>query len=379
MMCTETTIYKNIESIEEIRDVWQQLQWNPYSDYDAVIHRFTVPEPHLNPHIICIRENRKVRAIIVGHIEDQRIPFQVGYKTWVGPTLRTCFFNRYGFLGRMSTSVCAALSDHIGKLLKSKEVDWARLTRFPLDSPIHRMQVAGIPWTCRDPLKLIQESWQLTCPSRFEHFLDAHRGLRANLKTARRRLHKTSHGDLRIECYRHPHEIETALDHSQQVAEKSWQHKLGGIDFFDRSFRARFRFNMEQDWGRAYLLYVQGRPVSYNHGLHYARSYIFESVGYDRAFRREGAGKLLWMNIIERYTASGEVDFFDFGEGNSEHKSWFCDQSFKSSDRNLFAPHIRPKLLNLTRLAALGFHLLGKKLLKAGRHHALVRSRWRHL
>jgi hypothetical protein len=377
LMNYQVNVYKNFDQVAPVSPFWRSWQWNPYSDLDYVQFKFQNITNAGKPFILALSLEGSLVTILTASIEMRPLHFQFGYKYWTGPTLKTLTVDRYDVLGWQDAEVWMALLECFKGLLDSKVVELIRLKGFPLDSPPHKIPLPGLPWLCGDPLKHVQESWVLTCPNGFGDFLKKHRGLKDSLRRGLRRMKKLAGEDIVIRCYKNIDDLDTILNHTEQIAQHTWQRGLGGGSFADEEARQRFRFLLQKGWLRSYILYLAGRPVSFNHGLLYQRQYFFETVGYDQAYRREGVGKYLWMKVIEDFSGSGLIDDFVFGEGNSEDKGRSCDRSFQIADRHLFAPTFHIKAFNIFRIAMLASHLLGKKTLKKIGHFESFRRKKR--
>jgi len=92
-------VIREPEELERVRPLWERLQWNPYYDIDWLRFKYEQPWCKETPHVFVMKRNGRPETIVAGEIKPLPIQFQIGYKRWQGPSLRTLFIHRYGIMG----------------------------------------------------------------------------------------------------------------------------------------------------------------------------------------------------------------------------------------------------------------------------------------
>lgn len=133
-------------------------------------------------------------------------------------------------------------------------------------------------------------------------------------------------GELRWACYRTPDELRTFMPLARAVSRLSYQERLldAGLpdseEFLGTALRAA-----AEDRLRAYLLFHGERPVSYLYcPIEKDQIVIYAYLGYDPAYQRHSVGTVLQWLALEQLFGERRYRFFDFTEGESDHKQLFA-------------------------------------------------------
>lgn len=160
----------------------------------------------------------------------------------------------------------------------------------------------------------------------FEAYLQGFSGkTRSTLKRKLRRLAERSGGRLDVRCYRT--EAEMALFHeaARRVSARTYQERLLGAGLPDGTealveMKALARRNAVRGW----LLFIEGQPVSYLYAPAEGRSLLYAYLGYDPDFADHSPGTVLQLEAMRQLMGEGDFAYFDFTEGDGQHKRLFA-------------------------------------------------------
>ncbi len=83
---------------------------------------------------------------------------------------------------------------------------------------------------------------------------------------------------------------------------------------------------------RAYLLFHAGRPVAYLYCPVEQGVLLYEYLGYDPEYREWSVGTILQWLALEDLFREGVFSYFDFTEGESEHKRLFSTNKIRCAN-----------------------------------------------
>lgn len=147
---------------------------------------------------------------------------------------------------------------------------------------------------------------------------------RSTLNRKRRKLMERSGGTLDIRAYRSPTEVAEFLDRAIPLSRRTYQARLldAGLPETPEA-QADILALASSDSVRAYLLYVDGRPVSYLY-LPVENAVIkYAFLGYDPEIADFSPGTVLQLEALERLFVERRYRYFDFTEGEGAHKQLF--------------------------------------------------------
>jgi len=362
---------------DSLVDFWRRNQWHPRGDLEYVRYEFEKGTGKQHLDLTVIRNRSEILACAMGRIEKLPLSLQFGYRFFHGPTFNSLVVHKSGLIGNWSQPLCELLADRWQELFSSGSIDVLWLRGIPLDSPLHGITSSKVPLHRRDHFPTVQEYWLLTQLDSFESFLSNHRNLKKTYRKHGNRLDRLFAGKMEMRCYRHPDELALMLRDSEEVGIITWQRKHGAPSFLDDEERGKFEFYFSRGWCRSYILYLEGNPVAFQHGIVYQGVFYALTTGYDPAYRRLGIGGYLLMNVIRDLCRDVNIHSMDFNVGNDEDKKQYCDSSFKVADIHLFGPGMRLWAVILLRLAAQGGHHLAKRLAQRFGAYGSLRTRLR--
>jgi hypothetical protein len=198
---------------------------------------------------------------------------------------------------------------------------------------------------------------------------------RSTLKRKVRKLAERSGGRLDIRSYSRPEEVGDFYRHARAVSATSYQERLlkAGLPEGEGALHW-MRGLAERDEMRGWLLFLDGKPISYLFAPAEEDRLIYAYLGYDPDFAELSPGTVLQLEALRELMSERRFRLFDFTEGDGQHKRQFATGSVDCVDLLL----LRPTLANLAVGAGLaGFDRavsLGKKALAAAGLGKLARA-----
>lgn len=190
----------------------------------------------------------------------------------------------------------------------------------------------------------------------FESYLEQFSGkTRATLKRKLRKFAELSHGRIDWRQYRTPSELMAFHRDARAISQLSYQEKLfdAGLPA-DEAFLAGMRAQAQRGQVRAYLLFLDGRPISYLYCWSVGRRLQYGYLGFDPQFAAHSPGTVLQLLALEALFAEQSFPLFDFTEGDGDHKRLFATHSVPCAT----VLYLRPWPSNL--LILLGHRLVSR-------------------
>lgn len=156
---------------------------------------------------------------------------------------------------------------------------------------------------------------------------------RSTLKRKLRKFQELSGGTLHWEQFRTKDEVATFLPRARELSAKTYQERLldAGLPQ-DASFTAQACDLAARGAVYAYLLFLNGRPVSYLYLPVERGRVIYAYLGYDPAVAEHSPGTVLQLLAMERLFAEPGLTVFDFTEGAGQHKQLFATHAIDCAD-----------------------------------------------
>lgn len=170
--------------------------------------------------------------------------------------------------------------------------------------------------------------------------------------TINRKLRKYAEhcgGSIVWKTYRSPKEISEFFDLARDLSKTTYQQRLlaSGLPDTEQYLESSLRL-AASDQVRAFILFDAGRPVSYLFCPVETGVMSYSYVGYDPQYMHMSVGTVLQWLATEQLFAENRFRYFDFTEGQSDHKRLFAtDQRLcgnlimvKRSFRNVAVVHV---------------------------------------
>lgn len=332
----------------------------------------------VRPHVVLLERGGEPVALALGRIEDIRLPARIGYREVVSPRLRALTVVYGGFLGDPEGANADALLAELRSALLCREADLLRLRMLEPGSPLHSSATALGSVLTRGRLAEPSVHMQADIPGSMDEFLAARSAkTRQNIRYYAKRL-LAKYGDgLRLETFHDGADLDRLYEDTGRVAATTYQRALEA-SFVDTPLRrALTDLAVREGWFRAYLLYLDDRPVAYWHGSTYRGVHGPGVTGYDPAFRDLRVGTYVLAKRIEEACADPHVSLADYGFGDAEYKRHVADRSWLEEDVLVYATSVKGVRTNLTRTAVLGVAGVARRTLKDRDAIARVKRWWR--
>lgn len=170
---------------------------------------------------------------------------------------------------------------------------------------------------------------------------------RSSLKRKARKLAEHSGGALDLRAYRSPDEIADFYREARAVSALTYQERL--LDAGLPDALGEMQTLAACDQVRAFLLFVDGCAIAYLYAPAAGTTLRYEHLGYDPAFADWSPGSVLQLEAMRLLMDEGRFRWFDFTEGDGQHKRTFATGAVPSVDLLL----LRPTVANLAAGSAL--------------------------
>ncbi|WP_284734562.1 GNAT family N-acetyltransferase [Sphingosinicella terrae] len=156
---------------------------------------------------------------------------------------------------------------------------------------------------------------------------------RSTLKRKLRKLAEQSGGSLDLRVYRRPDELEEFHRQARALSALTYQERRLGAGLPDgEAAVAEMQSLARRDQVRAWLLFVDRRPVSYLYAPAEGETLIYAHLGYDPGFAAFSPGTVLQLEAMRLLMDEHRFRLFDFTEGDGQHKRQFATDSLDCVD-----------------------------------------------
>jgi hypothetical protein len=202
------------------------------------------------------------------------------------------------------------------------------LGRFP------RYMIGGIQAYQRYYIEMEGRSYQ-------DYLLGFSARTRSTLNRKRRKLIDLSGGALDLRDFHREDQVEAFMADAVPLSHRTYQTRLldAGLPE-DQEAIARMKALARADELRAYVLYLNRRPISYLYLPTSGRVVTYAYLGYDPDCAHLSAGTVLQMEVLERLFGEARYRYFDFTEGEGAHKQMFGTASTEACSFFLLRPSI---------------------------------------
>lgn len=132
-------------------------------------------------------------------------------------------------------------------------------------------------------------------------------------------------GELDVRQYSNPAEIRDFLSIARPLSARTFQERLLNAGLPNSEAEVEVALQLAGAGAlRAYLLFHEGKPVSYLYLPVFDGTLIYSLVGYDPDYRNQSVGTVLQLEVFKRLFHERRYRYFDFTSGGGEHKKLFC-------------------------------------------------------
>ena len=367
------------EEVEALRAVWDGFERdvvNADIDYHLLlVDKSSEAQAH---HVLLLERDGAPSTLVVGRVEEIRLPVRLGYKTVSRPRVRVLTVSYGGVLGRDDEEAAGAVVDEIVAALGRGEADVARLRNLRVGSPLHRAARSTPGRLSRDALARPTRHWRARLGGSYDEYLARRSSkTRANLRRYGRKFEAAFPDAIELRSFRDPADLDRLLADTRAVYEGTY-HRALGVGFSDSGVeRELTALALARGWFRGFVLYVDEKPCAFWHGIRYGRVFSTGPTGYDPAFGTHRVGTYVLGRMVEELSREEDLDWIDFGFGDAEYKQHFGDDSWLEEDVLVWARRPRPIRLNATRTVLLAADRAARSLLGRRGLLARVRRLWR--
>lgn len=368
-------VARSAADVEALRGAWGAFRFDhPDADPDVVLAVAAGRTEVLRPHVIALGDGDRPEAMLVGRLEQARMPARFGYSTLYRPSLRTLVIVSGGMGGPPAAAprlVAGAL-----EALAEREADALLLHRVRVGSPLFEAAVDQAPRAARQRPLVTDRHWVVDVPDDFDAFLRSMpKKLRDDLKRYGRRLEREFPGRVEVRRYDRLDELDQLLEQLEAIATMTYQRGLGA-GFNAASDRPLVEIALRRGSFRAWVLSIDGAPRAFELGTLHGDRFIVGAKGYDPDFGRHFVGKVVQLRMFEDLCADPCVRTVDFGFGDADYKRRLASRGWDETDLLIYGRTRRAWTANVGRTAIIGADRLARRL--AGRERiADVKRRWR--
>jgi hypothetical protein len=165
---------------------------------------------------------------------------------------------------------------------------------------------------------------------------------RSTLRRKIRKFEKASGGNIDWRPYRQVEELDEFHAHARAVSALTYQEKLYNAGIPDDAvFKDRMRDLAAANSLRAYVLFLDGKPVAYLYCPIEEGRVIYGFLGFDPGFSTLSPGTVLQLLVTESLFSENCYLLFDFTEGEGAHKELFSTGSRLCANVFYFRPGVK--------------------------------------
>ena len=375
----------NFEEIEAIRPIWEQMQRDephpiPNADIDRYLSVIKASGDDVRPYVMLLKCNGRPAAITIGQIEKRQLDFKLGYKTLFSPALRCLSVIYGGIIGQPSAELCEVLIGEIMNVLRGGQADLVFFNHLGIESPIYKLCKTVPGFFSRSHFASAEPHWQTFIPDTVEEF---YRQIPNSRKRRWRRdirqLEKISSSEIKVVCYRQLSDVNYLIDVACRIKESTYKQGLAvGFSNSDVN-RALLEKAAEDGWLRGYVLYVGDEPCAFQFDVLYGKTQFTEFGSFDPKWSRGSPGTVLLIKVLEQLCRESDINIMDYGFGHALYKSKFGTNHRLEETVCIYAPRLRPMLINLAMSVNSACNVLLNRAAKLLNIDSWIKRNWRRM
>lgn len=347
--------------LQELRQDWEKYQRHPGVDFEFYQLVIQSRSPLCSPCVFIVFQGDTLTALLVGRIEQAKMPICFGYATIANFCVRRLVLIDGGFMGNRADVIWIRLMLFVADYIKRQNLDMASLENLALGASQHDVvcKLFGRFQLC--PAHSASEHWLLRLPKTFDEFM-ANRSKKRRywLNRLPRVLDRDFPNEWHIVCYRSIAEAQQFVDAAEKIASKTYHRGLGvGFQSNQETIR-RITMEAQRKQLCSYILFIKNEPIAFWYCFKYAKSLYLAATGYDQNYRSYETGTVLLMKVFRDHCGT-EIEVVDFGLGDADYKQRFGTEHFSESTFWLFPKTVKGLCLNSVN----SFSLLGNRFVKS--------------
>lgn len=343
---TVIEVARDVAEVEALRASWQAAEIrNVDSDIDYFLTVVEMSPYALRPHVVRCRRPGRPDQLGIARIEQYELPLRIARHTLAVPRLRAVVVTFGGIVGVDTQDDAAALLDALYEPVRRGEADALVLRDLAVHAPVmaaaHHLaagrRVYGMP---------VQHRWLAERPASLEEFLKQQSyARRKDMRRCLRRLDAGAAGVLHLRRASTPEDGDGLVRDIEQVAAIAYQRRIETGFVGHALTEALVRLGLERGWFRAWVLYLDQRPVAFWAQTKYAGVFGGGSTAYDPSFQRHSVGQYCMLRMIEDIATDDEITLLDLGHGDFDYKQKFMSWTVPEKDAIIVAARPRPVAL----------------------------------
>ncbi|MCV9967694.1 GNAT family N-acetyltransferase [Pararhizobium sp. BT-229] len=319
------SVATSLREVEALRSVWSSFA---VTDIDSDIDYFMTvvgnDDQIIEPHVLLIRRAADHDLLVVARLQKLTLPLRLGYSVLGEITLRALIISFDGILGSQGRADEDLVFSCLRQSLKKGKADIVLMRNVDVGGDRYAAALASTARLLRGCGQPASHRWVADIPGSFDEFLENRSSkTRKKLRWHDRALRKNFENGLQLRLFKRPEEMEELCRDMQAIASCSYQGGLG-VGFSGTSIeRALIRLGLAKGWHRTWILYLDGRPVSFWTGLAYGNTFFVGTPGFDPNFAKDSVGRFTMLRMVEDLCADSDISRLDFGQGDAEYKSSF--------------------------------------------------------
>jgi hypothetical protein len=360
-------VIKDLESMESIREIWQQFDEYPNSSLDIFKTILDNRDEIERPHIIVLCERQKPVSLLIGRIENIMLKNKLGYKVVYKTMVKSLSILHNGLLGEKSDLIGGLMATELLRTVKENEVDMIFLNNLKVESFLYQNLLNKSPSLFRAHGLSKNLHWKLNGLTSYETFYgNRTRRTKKNIRSWPKKLERDFNGRVEVKLYDSITDLEKIINDTENVAKKTYHRGLG-MSFSDSpETRSVVDTSLRSNWFTAWILYIDNKPHAFCNGFEFGDTFYGYHMGYDPDYRNYGLGHVVILQFIKDICANENVNKIDFGLGDAAYKRELCDEYWNESMVYLFSHNFKGLINNMiksgTTLLNTGMKMVSDKL-----------------
>ncbi|WP_068401118.1 GNAT family N-acetyltransferase [Kribbia dieselivorans] len=339
---------RTTEEVERLRPQWPSADLADIdADIDFLLAVLRGMEGTSRPHVVRIERAGRPDLWGIARIESMEQPLRLGYSVLARPSLRALVVCFGGIHGAASAEDEGLVLAELLRELRSGHADLVLLRNLDVAGTLLATVSRAVTWPERSHGLTETDRWVTDTTGTLVDILSAHSGKSRRRILGKDRAFVREFGDRqRVRVFTEPSGAAQLRADMVTVAQRSYQERLGAAYSDSVLERELVTTGLAQGWFRAWVLYVDDRPVAFWSGTVFNGVFTTWSPGFDEEYARHAVGRFTMFRMIEDLCASADVHTLDHGSGDAQYKREFGRSVGRHVDVHVVARRPRPLALN---------------------------------